>query len=280
MQDMIDLVIGSNSYLGINLCRILDPRKTLLVSKRSNDKLNRAFTFLPCDLREFKIEISEQVSRVFILARSNSPKKEDQISFYQNLEASILLLAAQNVDLEIHFISTSLVYASHEYEPYDKHTIAAPEDLYEKMKLDFEKWLYSLISWHKGMKLRVYRIPLLIGGYLRSADRERQLFYAFYNDIRQGNLWFFSTPESKHYGTAWLDVEVLCTQMIIADEAKGYHSYLPFSGNLSYYQFMRQAHKRLMFPAMRSRSLPPASFMQMASEDQWGKEDFWTVFKV
>lgn len=275
---MIDLVWGSNSYVGINLTKGLEPATSFLVSKSTNDSLNQDFPFILHDFCLKPFFIDKGVKRLFILARSESDQTSDQVSFYDHLGQSVKALVKDNPGIEIHFLSSTLVYSSNENKAYDLNTRPAPEALYERQKLDFEDYLVDLNMAYSKMSLFIYRIPLLIGGVLREKDRGRQLFYAFYDGFKQGHFWAFPKPEQREMGTAWLDVAALCSIMLKPEEQAGRVLYLPYSGNLSYYEFMRAAHQSLAFRFIEKRSLAPQSYMFINSPDLWGQAPFWSIF--
>lgn len=276
MKRYNQVVIGSNSYLGVNLCMKLDPETTLLISRSPAENIHAGFEFMQCDLSMEQLPAID-CSVVYVLARPISQSENELQEFYSLLDISLRNMLSVNPSLVIHFISTSLVFAS---EEPGELTVRSSLDLrqpYEKYKYTMENCLKTCSARHPLASFNVYRIPLLIGGHLRSTDLQRQLFYRMYTNYKEGERWQFSetTPE---YGTSYLDVTDFSAWLVTGTFTGGYHLFLPSSGNITYRELQHEFSNRSFPLSIKTTKGCPSSFLILKNNTPLVKRKFSELF--
>ncbi len=279
MTQPATLVIGSNSYLGINLCRALNPGQTVLMSASANTPENWDFQFIQGEIGKALTGLENQgpFDRVFILARPETQENGILETFYSTLFGMMEDLLKRNPYLEIHFLSSSLVYASDSPEELTEQSPVAPIAPYEVWKKRFEDRLCWLSEIHPGSSVHLHRIPLLVGGVLRPSDRKKQLFYAWFAQFLEGRYWLTGETDPG-YGTSWLNIPDWVHWVLRMEKGRGHFVWLPCSGRITYSCFMKEAWKKLLYKPATAWSRCPRSFLYLKNNSGVPPGEFWDCF--
>ena len=275
-----NLIIGSNSYLGINLSRFILNQDTILSSMNSNDNLNSEFEFIQENI-EYGIDQLKNiyVENLFILARPIYQDSERLAAFYDNLKRLVAQYLNLNDKLAIHFISSSLVYNSDENNHLDENSELDLRQNYELYKWEFEQFLSNIAPGFSSASINIHRLPLLIGGLVRPRDSTLQLFYRWYTEFNTGYWWQFNESElAREYGTSWLNVDSFSKWLTTKTFKSGRNLWLPKSGNISYFSFHQQCRAKLIYRPIRGKRQFPRSFLYLKENAGIEQESFWNVF--
>lgn len=279
LNEWDDVIIGSNSYLGVNICLKTDRNKTLLISRGENDPLNKDFAFRQEDLlKDFPAE-GLRTNRMFILARPVTTDYKELIGFYSNLKMLTLYLLKKNEALTIHFISSSLLFESE--NPEAKTTTSATDlkEPYEYFKYEFEQFLHHLSLRYTEASVNIHRIPLLMGGKVREQELNFQLFYYWYNLFNAGKMWVFNKEERQmNYGTSWLYIPDFSEWLLRGEFSAGKNIWLPSSGDISYWDFFAICRKKMLYKPMREALHFPHSYLYLENNTTIQVKNFELCF--
>jgi hypothetical protein len=275
-----DLIIGSNSYLGINLIKVLDPANTLLISKSANDELGQNFRYIQYNYCEqAPLNQIGVVKRVFLFARPFSTNYIDLVRFYSNIRHQVVALIESNKNIEIHFTSTALVYESETPELKETSARLDLKGSYEYFKWEFEQFLLHLSQAHPEISVNIHRIPLLIGGIVRSKDRSKQLFYHWLELFKAGEAWVFEEEDTKrNFGTSWLNISDFSENLQKGNSDPGFKIFHPVSGHINYHSFYNECRKKLCYRPIAMINKFPKSYLYLKSNTKIQARDFWDCF--
>jgi hypothetical protein len=273
------LIIGSNSYLGINLCKCVSPESTILSSANINDSLNCNFEFIQSKIGGHSVSFGNNIySRVYLLSRPVTENKQELSDFYNSIKTIVGELLKKNENLELHFASTSLIFDSITPE---KKNIKSPMDLrasYELFKREFEQYLMELSSTFINASFNIHRIPLLMGGEVREKDKENQLFYKWYRMFKEQKGWIFRGEEDKKYGTSWLFTPDFCQWITGNIFLQGINTWLPKSGDITYFEFFHISQQRLFYRPLIDELKFPQSYLFLEANTPLPGRNFSDLF--
>lgn len=276
MREYKNFVVGCNSYLGVNFCRQLDAADTLLCSRSNLDPNLSGYFFESCDL---SVQMLKPVAceNLYLFSRPISCQETILDQFYRNCTILISECLNLNPELKVHFISTSLVYASDSSEFLTVNSPVCTPGLYERKKYEMESVLRDLSADYTDASFNIHRIPLLAGGLVRNTDKQQQIFYKFYSAYREGNRWLFdySAPD---YGTSFLSVSDFSIWLNTAHFGAGWSVHLPSSGQISYRDLQTYFDKISMPLPIKTTMLCPSSFLYIANNTALEERRFEDLF--
>lgn len=232
------LLLGCNSYLGQNLASSLDEHQLILSSRNYRNEIcqNISAPFVKEDLTKSINNLSAiKPENVFIVSR---PLEQDFFTnqlFSHNLKLLLMKYVANKITREITFISTQLVYATPETPtPIASNHQTQPENIYEYFKLDLEMFL-AFLARKFNIKVRIYRIPLLVGGLILPHQRKTQLLYQWLQAYCDGHTWNCPSNKEIIYGNSWLDMNDFTSLLKTNEGMTSYKISHVSSGDFSYF---------------------------------------------
>lgn len=233
--DRDELVLGSESYLGMNLAGCLDHSKIILSSKRlcSSEYIN--VPYLTADLCSAEAKLSTvRPSIVWICARPI----DDDFDVLQQFNVGIKKLLIEWAELgclqKVVFFSTQLVMKTPENGCEGSGAdVLKPEAPYDYAKAELELFLEYLSARYQ-FQVEVVRLPLLWGGISRQEHRNNQLLYQWKNRLNNGESWNLS-DESNSFGNSWVDIADLVKHLSTeSDNQTGFRCRTVKSGDFTY----------------------------------------------
>ena len=278
MRECKNFVLGCNSYLGVNFCRQLDPTDTLLCSRSKMDSNLSDYLSMTCDLSE-QVCAPVICSNLFLFSRPITQHEITLDRFYRNCRILISDSLRLNPQLKVHFVSTSLVFASNSPELLNENSPIHLPGIYERKKYEMELVLREISAAFPMASFNIHRVPLLVGGLVRDSDKQRQLFYKLYSAYRAGNRWFFDSS-IPNYGTSFLSVIDYSNWLKSTEFKEGFSIYLPATGHISYRE-LQETFDKISFPLpIKTTMNCPSSFLYLQNNTSLKERRFEEIFTL
>ncbi len=251
-----ELIMGANGFLGQFLAQAHTGRECVLHSRTPASKACRdtGLRFVQEDLVESRKALAElEPETVYLLARPVTQEAGVLLDFAQNVQWLLQEWADRRCLKRVVFTSTQLVYATPQDEkPIPITATLGPETPYDCHKAEMEFYL-SLLAHHPagggGVRVEVYRLPLLAGRLPLSEQAHQQFLFQWRAEYLAGYCWKFPTDDPRHtlWGNSWAHVDDVVNLMKEPRPGDARFKLVqPVSGHASYFAldaFFREKYK-------------------------------------
>jgi len=262
-----ELIIGANGYLGQYLALARRGEDCLLHSRAPLNRMARQ-TGLPCVqedlLQSHEILGTVAPQTVYLLARPVTQDASVLLAFLQNVQTLLRQWADGGTLRRVAFASTQLVYATPPNDaPIPTASPLEPQTPYDCHKAAMEYFL-SLLAHHAcGIRVEVYRLPLLAGGPPTAAQLQQQHLFNWRAAYQNGYRWSFpADPAARTWGNSWVHVDDVVNLMVRPPtDASRFTILQPVSGQLTYHDLDAFFQSRYPLPpAIGTVHLPKTTF--------------------